>query len=84
MLADGLTSFVIVGAVPLKDEPSESVPPIVPLPVTVSVRVAVWPLQIVVVPLMFPVGRALTVTVALPVLSAAIAVQLASVSVAIV
>ena len=75
---------MIVGAVPLKEEPSESVPLIVPLPVTVSVRVAVWPLQIVVVPLMFPVARALTVTVALPVLSPAIAVQLASVSVAIV
>ena len=55
----GLTTLVIVGAVPLKEEPSESVPLIVPLPVTASVRVAVWPLQIVVVPVMFPVGVAL-------------------------
>ena len=81
MVVVGLTLTVMVGAVPLNGmAPGESVPLIVPLPVTANVRVAFWPLQIVVVPLMLPVGRALTVTVALPVRSPACAVQLASLS----
>ena len=70
--------MVIVGAVPLKALPSDNVPLIVPLPVTVSVKVALCPLQIVVLPLITEVGRAFTVTVALPVLSPACAVQLSS------
>ena len=37
---DGETFTVIVGAVPLNGAPFESVPLIVPLPVTVNVRVA--------------------------------------------
>ena len=64
--------------------PSDSVPEIVPLPVTVSVNVADDPLHIVVLPLIAAVGLALIDTMALPVLSAAIAVQLASLNVAIV
>ena len=78
----GLTTLVIVGAVPLKALPSENVPLIVPLPVKVKVKLALCPLQIVVVPLITEVGRAFTVTVALPVLSPACAVQLASLNVA--
>ena len=74
--------MVIAGAVPLNALPSDSVPLIVPLPVTVSVKVALCPLQIVVVPLITEVGRAFTITVALPDLSPACAVQLASFSVA--
>ena len=60
----GLTLVVIVGAVPLNALPSDSVPLIVPLPVTVSVKIALWPLQIVVFPLITEVGRAFTVTLA--------------------
>ena len=75
----GLTLFVIVGAVPLKAiAPGESVPLIVPLPVTVRVRVALLPLQIVVLPLRLAVGRALTVTTALPVRSPTTEAQFAS------
>lgn len=81
---EGDTTTVIVGAVPLNTAPLESVPLIVPLPVTVSVKVALVPLQTVVVPLISAVGRALTFTVALPLRSPAIAAQLASDRVAIV
>ena len=73
-----------LGAVPLNGVPSDSVPLIVPLPVTVRVNVAADPLHIVWVPLNTAVGLAFTSTIALPVMSAAIAVQLASLKVAIV
>ena len=53
--------MVIVGAMPLNTVPLESVPLMVPIPVTVKVRFALPPLQIAVVPLMAPVGRAFTV-----------------------
>ena len=75
MVADGLTLTVMVGAVPLKAVPSDKVPLIVPVPVTVSVKLVLPPLQIVAVPLIAPVGLGFTVTVALPVLSAAMDVQ---------
>ena len=48
------------------------------------VKLVLPPLQIVVDPLRAPVGLALTVTVALPVLSAAIEVQVPLVNVAMV
>ena len=73
-----------LGATPLNGVPSDKVPLIVPLPVTVRVNVADDPLQIVVLPLSAAVGLALIDTIALPVLSAAIAVQLSSLNVAIV
>ena len=73
-----------LGDDPLNGVPSDRVPLIVPLPVTVSVNVAADPLQIVVLPLNTAVGLAFTSTIALPVLSAAIAVQLPSLNVAIV
>ncbi len=59
-------------------------PLIVPVPVAVMVNVAEPPLHIVCVPLKAPVGLALTVTVALPVLSAAIEAQVPFVNVLIV
>ena len=62
----GVTTFVMVGAVPLKVLPSDKVPLIVPEPVTVSVNVAEFVLQMAVVPLITPVGSAFTVTVTLP------------------
>ena len=73
--------MVIVGAVPLKMVPSDKVPLIVPVPVAVIVRLVLPPLQIVAVPLKAPVGLAFTVTVALPVLSAAIDAHVPLVSV---
>ena len=73
-----------LGAVPLNGVPSDNVPLIVPLPVTVSVNVADDPSHIACVPLSAAVGLAFTSTIALPVLSAAIAVQLSSINVAIV
>ena len=45
MVEDGLTATVIVGAVPLKAVPSESVPEIVPDPVAVMVKLVLPPLQ---------------------------------------
>ena len=51
-----------------------------PVPVSAAWIVVELPLQIVALPLTTEVGRALTVTTALPVLSPACAVQLASVS----
>ena len=74
--------MVIVGAVPLKLLPSDNVPLIAPLPVTVKVSVALCPLQIVVVPPIEAVGLAFTVIVAEPDKSAPWAVQLASLNVA--
>ena len=71
----GFMLMVIVGAVPLKMVPSDRVPLIVPVPVAVIVRLVLPPLQIIAVPLNNPVGLAFTVTIALPVLSAAIDVQ---------
>ncbi len=47
---------VIVGAVPLNGVPSDKVPDIVPDPITAKVRVAEFPLQIAVVPLISPDG----------------------------
>ena len=55
---DGLTITVIVGAVPEKDVPSDRVPLMVPVPVALIVKLAEFPLHIVVVPLSAPVGRA--------------------------
>ena len=68
----------MVGAVPLNAVPLESVPEMVPVPVTAKDNVAVSPLQITGVPLKAAVGLGSTVTVALPDQSEAIAVQLAS------
>ncbi len=84
VVEDGLTLTVIVGAVPLNTVPSDKVPLIVPVPVAVMVKFVLPPLQIVAVPLNAPVGLAFTVTVALPVLSAAVDVQVPLVNVAIV
>ena len=76
--------MVIVGAVPLKGVPSDKVPLIVPVPVAVMVRLVLPPLQIAAVPLNAPVGPAFTVTIATPVLSAAIAAHVPLVRVLIV
>ncbi len=84
MVTDGLTPPVIVGAVPSKASAVDKVPVIVPVPVTASDSVAVAPLQIVVLPLRTAVGRWFTVTVAPPVLSAAMEGQVPLVKVAIV
>ena len=75
---------MIVGADPVNGVPSDRVPLMVPLPVTVRVNVADDPSHIAWVPLNTAVGLAFTLTVAPPVLSAAIAVQLSSSNVAIV
>ena len=56
----GLTETAIVGAVPLKAVPSDKVPEIVPAPVTVSVKTALLPLQMVVVPDKIAVGLGFT------------------------
>jgi hypothetical protein len=75
----GETLTVIVGAVPLKAiAPGLIVPLIVPLPVTANESVALPPLQIVVEPLIAAVGRAFTVTIALPDKSAPMEEQFAS------
>ena len=84
MVEGGLTLTVIVGAVPLKAVPSDKVPVIVPVPVAAIESVADPPLHTVVVPLNAPVGLALTVTVALPVLSAPIEAHVPLVKVAMV
>ena len=84
MVEDGLTLTVIAGADPLNTVPSDNVPEIVPDPVAVMVSVAEPPLHMVVVPLKAPVGLALTVTTALPVLSAPIDAQVPLVKVAMV
>jgi hypothetical protein len=84
VVEEGLTPTVIKGATPLKTVPSDKVPVIVPLPVAVIVKLVLPPLQIVVEPPSVPVGLALTVTVALPVLSAASDVHVPFVNVAIV
>jgi hypothetical protein len=64
--------------------PSDKVPVIVPVPVAVIVKLVLLPIQIAAVPLSAPVGRAFTVTVAVPVLLAAIAEHNPLVNVAIV
>jgi hypothetical protein len=64
IVAPGETLTVIVGAVPLNEEPLLKVPLIVPVPVTVNVKLVGEPGQIEAVPLIAPVGLALTVTVA--------------------
>jgi hypothetical protein len=84
LVAKGLTLTTIVGAVPLKAVPSDKVPLIVPVPVTVKVKLALPPLQITVVPLNTAVALEFTVTVALPVLSAAIDTHVPLVKVAMV
>ena len=56
----------------------------VPVPVAVIVRLVLPPLHIVTAPLNAPVGLAFTVTIALPVLSAATAEHSPLVNVAIV
>ncbi len=80
-MEEELTLAVIVGAVPLKAVPSDKVPVSVPVPVAVIVKFVLPPLQIVAVPLNAPVGLVLTVTVAFPVLSAAIEAQVPFVNV---
>jgi hypothetical protein len=84
VLDDGLTVVVIGLLLPLKLAPLDNVPLHGPVPVTTMLSVAFCPLHIVVVPVIFPVGLAFTVTTALPVLSADIDVQFASDSVLIV
>ena len=81
-LGDTLTVIGLVA--PLNDVPSLNVPLHGPTPFNVNVMFAAPPLQIVGVPLITPVGRGLTVTVADPVLSPATEAQLASVKVAMV
>ncbi len=83
-MEEGFTLTVIVGAVPLKAAPLDKVPLIVPVPVAVMVKFVLPPLQIVAVPFNTPVGLAFTVTIALPVLSAAIEAQVPLVNVLIV
>ena len=78
VVTTGLTLTVMVGATPVKGVPSESVPEIVPAPVTAKLKVAEFPLQIVVAPLKAPVGLGRIVIVALPVRSPATDVQIAS------
>ena len=79
VVVEGDTTTVMDGAVPLNAAPLERVPLMLPLPVTVSVNVALMPLQILVVPVMTAVGLGFTVTKAVPVRSPGNAVQLASV-----
>ena len=62
MVEDGDTFTVIEEPDPLKTVPSDNVPLMVPLPVTDNVNEALLPAQIVVLPLIAPVGRAFTVT----------------------
>ena len=75
----GLTTTVSGLDPPLIAVPSDNVPLHGPVPVTAIDKVVLPPLQIVAVPLITPVGRGFTVTTALPVRSAAIAAQFASV-----
>ena len=74
----------MVGAVPLNGiAPGDNVPLIVPEPVTEILIGLLPPLQIVAVPLIAAVGRALTFIERVPVKSLAIEVHDASVKVAI-
>ena len=82
LVVAGLTFTVIDGAVPLKAMPLERVPEMVPEPVIAKDNVAEPPLQILVVPLRTAVDLGLTVTVALPVSSAGMDVQIPLVNVA--
>lgn len=66
--------------VEIKLLPSDNVPVHGDFPVNVKVRFAAWPEQIVVLPLRTPVGLDLIVTFAVPLRSAARALQLASIS----
>ena len=80
---DGETLTLIVGAVPLNAmAPGFNVPLMVPLPVTLIAMLVDPPLHIVVLPLTDAVGRAFTFTTRVPVRSAAIEVQFASLKVA--
>ena len=74
----GETDTVMVGAVPEKLSPLLKVPEIVPVPVTVKVKLAALPQHKLAVPLMAAVGSAFTVTAALPVSPTGKAEQLAS------
>lgn len=67
--------MVTVLLFPLKTVPSDKVPPQGPVPVKVRVSSAVCALQMVVVPLITPVGLGCTVTTAVPVRSIAREVQ---------
>ena len=69
MVEEGETFTRIVGAVPLKEPDGESVPLIVPLPVTAMPRLVFCPLQMVIVPVIADVGLALMFTMALPLLA---------------
>jgi hypothetical protein len=66
VVAPGVTTFVIVGAVPLNVLPSDKVPLIIPEPVTAIVNVELFPLHIAVVPFIAPVGFVFMVTEVLP------------------
>ena len=80
VVADGLTLRVAgLAATAFWLEPSDQLTFHGPVPVKAAEMVAELPLQIVAVPLATEVGRASTVTTALPVRSPAWAVQLASV-----
>jgi hypothetical protein len=76
---EGETLTIIGEELPLNKVPFDNIPFQGPVPVTAILRLAGCPLQIVVLPLITAVGRGLTVTVAGPLRSAAIAVQFASV-----
>lgn len=80
----GLTDTEIGLDEPLNEAPFERVPFHGPVPVTTIDRDGESPLQIVVVPLIVPVGREFTVITALPVRSPPTAAQFASLNVAIV
>ena len=80
----GLTDTEIGLDEPLNEAPLERVPFHGPVPVTTIERDGESPLQIVVVPLIVPVGREFTVITALPVRSPPTATQFASFNVAIV
>lgn len=79
----GLTLTDILGAEPLNGIPPVRVPEIVPAPVTASDKFALPPLHMDGVPLNTAVGRGLTVTVADPVLSEAMELQVPFVKVTI-
>lgn len=84
MVVVGFTLTVIVGAVPLNGVLSDKFPEMVPVPVTANDKAVFPPSQMDVVPLNVAVGRAATVTVAVPDMSAAIPAHVPFVRVTIV
>jgi hypothetical protein len=84
VLAEGETDTVIGLDEPLNEAPLLNVPLQGPVPVTAMLKFVEVPTQIACVPLITAVGRAFTVTVALPLKSPAIEAQDASLKLAIV